>query len=52
MSDSLIQYGRKANSKEIENILNYIFDSNLNIEEIDKKPTPLCIWGTHGLGKT
>ena len=52
MSDSLIEYGPKGNSKEIENILNYVFDSNMEIKEEDKKPTPLCIWGTHGLGKT
>ena len=52
MSDSFIEYGPKGNSKEIENILNYVFDSNMKIKDEFKKPTPLCIWGTHGLGKT
>ena len=52
MSDSIIQYGPSGNTKEIENILNHIFSSNMNITDSNKKPTPLCIWGTHGLGKT
>ena len=52
MNDSLIQYGPKGNSKEIENILTHIFNVNNEISNPDIKPTPLCIWGTHGLGKT
>jgi MoxR-like ATPase len=52
MKDSLIQYGPKGNSKEIEDILTHIFNLNVNMPNSDKKPTPLCIWGTHGLGKT
>jgi len=52
MSDSIIQYGPSGNSKEIENILTHIFSSNMNITDSNKKPTPVCIWGTHGLGKT
>jgi len=52
MSDSIIQYGLSGNTKEIENILTHIFSSNMNITDSDKKPTPLCIWGTHGLGKS
>ena len=43
MSDSLIEYGPKGNSKEIENILNYVFDSNMEIKEEDKKPTRLIV---------
>lgn len=52
MSDSIIQYGPSGNTKEIENILTHIFSSNMNITDSNKKPTPVCIWGTHGLGKT
>ena len=33
MSDSLIKCGPKRNSKEIENILNHVFDSNMEIKE-------------------
>ena len=50
MSDTLIQYGPKGNTKAIEEILDFIFTSNINSPE--KTPTPLCLWGTHGLGKT
>ena len=52
MSDSIIQYGPKRNSKEIENILTHIFNVSNEISNVDLKPTPLCIWGTHGLGKS
>ena len=50
MSDTLIHYGPNGNTKSIEEILDFIFTSNINSPE--KTPTPLCLWGTHGLGKT
>ena len=52
MDDNLIQFGPKRNSKEIIEFLNHVFESNFNINENYRKPTPICIWGTHGLGKT
>lgn len=52
MDDNLIQFGPKRNSKEIEEFLNHVFESNFNISENYRNPTPICIWGTHGLGKT
>ena len=52
MNDSVIQYGPKGNSKEIENIITHIFNNNDGISNPKFKPTPICIWGTHGLGKT
>ena len=52
MKDSIIQYGPKGSSKDIENILTHIFNINNEISNSEIKPTPLCIWGTHGLGKT
>ena len=52
MTEELLEYGKKGNSKEIKEILLHIFERNnqLNIE--NKRGTPICIWGTHGLGKT
>ena len=52
MAEELLEYGKKGNSKEIKEILLHIFDRNnqLNIE--NKRGTPICVWGTHGLGKT
>lgn len=50
MDDSVIQYGPLCHSQDLESILSHVFDEN----KISKKrnPTPICIWGTHGLGKT
>jgi MoxR-like ATPase len=52
MAEELLEYGKKGNSNEIKEILLHIFDRNnqLNIE--NKRGTPICVWGTHGLGKT
>lgn len=48
MSDYL-EYGVKASSLELLEIIDHICATN---EQSDKCPTPVCIWGTHGLGKT
>ena len=52
MSESLLEYGTRGNSKEIIKILTHIFDANAALPNLGQKPTPVCIWGTHGLGKT
>ena len=46
-------YGDTLNSRDLEEFLSYIFESNLRIEsDLSQRPTPICIWGKHGLGKT
>ena len=52
MIDTLLEYGPKGNSKEINDLLTHILDNNMEISNFGQKPTPVCIWGTHGLGKT
>lgn len=52
MSNNLLEYGPYGNSKEIYDLLTHILDNNMQISNLDQKPTPVCIWGTHGLGKT
>ena len=52
MNNTFLEYGKKGNSKELMEILSHIFNRNNELSEIDKKGTPICIWGTHGLGKT
>ena len=52
MNNQLIEYGKKGNSKELRDILSHIFNRNNELSELEKKGTPICIWGTHGLGKT
>jgi hypothetical protein len=51
MADRLLQYGSKLNPRELELVLERIFQRNLEVIKT-QRPTPLCIWGTHGLGKT
>lgn len=51
MAPRLLQYGSHLNAQEIERALDKIFLRNLEIGKTGR-PTPICIWGTHGLGKT
>jgi MoxR-like ATPase len=45
--------GANLTGKELENILDKFLETNLLLENsTGKRPTPICIWGTHGLGKT
>ena len=52
MSMDFIELGKKGNSKERRDILNHIFERNNILNDDGKRGTPICIWGTHGLGKT
>jgi len=52
MPSGLIEYGKKGNSREIKEILAHIFDRNNELNANGQSGTPICIWGTHGLGKT
>jgi MoxR-like ATPase len=52
MSDDLLEYGAKANADEIKKTLDHIFVRNDSIAEKGGRATPVCIWGTHGIGKT
>lgn len=53
MSDELLLYGARLDSRQIKAALTHLFDSNLSNEEASgERPTPICIWGEHGIGKT
>ncbi len=52
MPEKLITYGAKLKSSQIKTILNHIFDRNVMTLKAGNLGTPVCIWGTHGLGKT
>ncbi len=61
MSDSYTTYGAKLDSESVTRALEHIFRTNLANEEKSagaspngqgKRPTPICIWGLHGIGKT
>ena len=45
-------YGTNANSLEVSKFTEHIIANNLKSEEMGHKKTPVCIWGTHGIGKT
>ena len=45
-------YGLKSNSIEVRNFVEHIVESNINGEKKGAKKSPICIWGTHGIGKT
>ena len=45
--------GARLGGAEMQRVLNQLFEANLALEEkTGKRPTPICIWGTHGMGKT
>ena len=48
MNDSVIQYGPKGNSKEIENIITHIFNNNDGISNPEFKPTHTRESGPYG----
>ena len=52
MSIDFIEFGKKLNNKELKKLLNHIFERNNSLNNSKKRGTPICIWGTHGLGKT
>lgn len=47
-------YGARLDAISLERILGHIFRTNLANEDAagQRRPTPICIWGSHGIGKT
>jgi len=53
MGQSTDAYGAELDAITLERILTHIFRTNLASEETtSRRPTPICIWGSHGIGKT
>ena len=52
MTEELLEYGEKANANQIKRTLEHIFLRNDEISAAGGRGTPVCIWGTHGVGKT
>ena len=51
--DDLQFFGAHLDAQQIEKTLVHLFETNLrNEKETGERPTPICIWGTHGIGKT
>jgi MoxR-like ATPase len=45
-------YGAQLDPGKTANVLRHLFDNNLKAQQDGLKATPVCIWGTHGIGKT
>ena len=61
MTDALKSFGAELDSDAAIRLLEHVFKANLENEEASagkdpsgnvKRPTPICIWGSHGIGKT
>ena len=50
--DDLKYYGEHLNSEELRSFLEFTFKQNDLLAQKGKRGTPICIWGTHGIGKT
>ena len=47
--------GLEVTSKDLTSVLDHLFKTNLERESLSKdgvRPVPVCIWGSHGIGKT
>ena len=46
-------YGASIDTRSLEEFLQFFFESNLSNEiATGGRPTPICVWGMHGIGKT
>lgn len=45
-------YGEKVSTRELETFLLHVFQRNDECEKNGLGKTPVCVWGTHGIGKT
>lgn len=45
-------YGMQSNATEVRTFVKHIIKTNLSAEERGLNKSPICIWGTHGIGKT
>jgi hypothetical protein len=50
--DNLRTYGEKLNAQELRKLLDFALAQNDVLAQKGKRGTPICVWGTHGLGKT
>jgi len=53
MGQGIQTYGAELDALTLQRILTHVFRTNLADEEsTGARPTPVCIWGSHGIGKT
>jgi hypothetical protein len=49
---SYITYGAKVQAGAVRQMLEFLLDGMLLPAQSGQRPTPMCIWGRHGIGKT
>lgn len=52
MTRSYIFHGTAARADELREFVEHLLAANLDAEAHGRQKTPICIWGTHGIGKT
>ena len=50
--ESLLLYGAALHAHELQRTLAHVLNANLSRQKLGRLGTPVCIWGTHGVGKT
>jgi len=45
-------HGARLDTRRTVEVLDHLFESNLSLTESGRCAVPICIWGTHGIGKT
>jgi AAA domain (dynein-related subfamily) len=45
-------FGPTLDPKALEDMLSWLLDQNDSLARRGRRSTPVCIWGTHGVGKT
>jgi AAA domain (dynein-related subfamily) len=48
----MLTYGSKVNGEMVELLIHHALDNMMQQGSNTARPTPLCIWGLHGIGKT
>jgi AAA domain (dynein-related subfamily) len=52
MAENLILYGSRLDAGRMSRSLSHLLRLNQQAQDRGGSATPICIWGTHGLGKT
>ena len=50
--DKYLFYGVESKASEVKQFIQHIIQQNLQAESLGQNKFPICIWGTHGIGKT
>jgi len=52
MSEELLLHGATLDAEALQRFLGHVFGANASALANGEAATPVCIWGTHGIGKT